>query len=171
MRRRWSLEVSAILAVIACESGSANEPEAPPPAPVPAYYANVKPILDQRCVGCHVVGGIGPFPLTTAEQARGVSSAIASAVNAKTNGTPPTNSTLCGSFVSRMPPWLAAPGCNTYQGDPSLTQDEIDTITSWAAHGAPIGDAAHPGPALPTDPTALSRVDLELEMKKPVKPT
>ena len=33
-------------------------------------YANVAPIFADKCAGCHTVGGIAPFPLTTARDAR-----------------------------------------------------------------------------------------------------
>jgi len=34
-------------------------------APAPTYFADVKPILEGRCAGCHRLGGIAPFALTS----------------------------------------------------------------------------------------------------------
>jgi hypothetical protein len=40
----------------------------------------------------------------------------------------------------RMPPWFADPCCGTFANDRSLTEDEIQTLSSWAAARAPSGD-------------------------------
>jgi hypothetical protein len=39
-----------------------------------------------------------------------------------------------------MPPWFADKSAGTFANDPSLTDQEIATITSWADGGAPQGD-------------------------------
>ncbi|MFZ5475185.1 MAG: monooxygenase [Myxococcota bacterium] len=102
------------------------------------YYEHVKPIVDAKCAGCHAVGGIGPFPLTTFEQASAMREAMAGAVAA-----------------GRMPPWPAGEGCNEYAGDRSLTDEQIAVLTEW---GGAEGDPTKEGPPLEGMPT-LSRVD------------
>ena len=36
----------------------------------PTYYRDVAPILDSKCASCHRLGGIAPFALTSAADAR-----------------------------------------------------------------------------------------------------
>jgi hypothetical protein len=119
----------------------------------PTYFENVKPILDARCVGCHFDGGIAPFPLTSYGDANAHRAAIGDAVAKRL-----------------MPPWHAASGVREYRGDPSLSDEQIETIAGWVAAGGPAGDAADRGPALPPVSAGLSRVDLELPMPQAYTP-
>lgn len=119
----------------------------------PTYFQDVKPILDGRCVTCHVAGGIAPFALTSYEQAKKHSSVIAAAVAQR-----------------RMPPWLAAPGYRVYRYDPSLTASQIRTIVRWTAAGAPRGDSARPAPPIESVVPTLSRVDLRVPLREPYTP-
>jgi hypothetical protein len=87
------------------------------------YYEDVLPIFERSCFGCHVDSGIGPFVLDDYETARRNAGAIAAAVEDRRM--PPylvTNDGTCGEFSS-----------------PSLTTEEIQTITGWVEAGAPEG--------------------------------
>lgn len=111
-----------------------------------SYYRDVKPILDARCAGCHVSGGIAPFALGSYDDAKKNAPAIKAAVASKT-----------------MPPWPADDTCNSYLGDRSLTDAQIAAITGWVDDGAPEGDPKLEGPALDTsNEQKLSRVDRTL---------
>lgn len=125
----------------------------PGAAPDAVYYADVKPILDARCGGCHVSGGIGPFPLGTYDEAAPLAAAIEAAV-------------VSGS----MPPWPVSDTCNVYDGDRSLTDAQIATLSAWAEAGAPEGDPSEEGAALPPS-DGLSRVDVTAEMPEAFTPT
>ena len=96
----------------------------------PTFYKDVLPVLQEHCQSCHRPGQIGPMPLLTYAQARGKSKAIAQMARAK-----------------KMPPWFADPKYGHFANDPSLTADEIETITSWADAGAPAGDPRDAPPA------------------------
>lgn len=111
------------------------------------YYADAKPILDAKCVNCHVKGGIAPFALETYEQVLAQKSAIVGAI---TSGS--------------MPPWPPANDCNTYLGDRSLTADQIATLKGWAEAGGAEGDAKAAAPPIAVDTQTLSRVDRTLMM-------
>jgi hypothetical protein len=78
---------------------------------MPTYYADVKPILDGRCVPCHSETGVAPFGLSTYEDAAAYGQAIVAATSSRT-----------------MPPWPAAPGCNTYRHDPSLSEAQLEIL-------------------------------------------
>ena len=130
---------------------SAGE-EPPAAAGAPTYFADVKPLLDQKCGRCHVEGGIGPFPLDT------LSAAVTHAAASE------------AAIVSgHMPPFLAEGCCNDYFQDFSLTTDEIALFRGWVQAGTPSGDESAAAP--PRDPIGgLSRVDVELAMDEPYLP-
>lgn len=118
------------------------------------YYEHVKPILDGRCNGCHVEDGIGPFALTTYEEAKAVRTGLSSQVANRI-----------------MPPWLAGQECAEYQHDYSLTEKQIDLITKWVDQDAPEGDPANEGAPLAEVGGGLSRVDMTLKMPQAYTPT
>lgn len=119
----------------------------------PTYYTDVKPVLDSRCVGCHSKGNIGPFALDTYEAAKA------------------TKDVLVTRTADRsMPPWDADHGSVKYKFDPSLSDDQIAMIQKWAEAGAPEGDPAKEGAALPSVLQKLSRVDLTLSMPEAYTP-
>jgi hypothetical protein len=68
-----------------------------------------------------------------------------------------------------MPPWSADPSIGTFANDPSLSADEISTITRWVDAGAPRGDT--PAPPMPehTDDWQIGTPDLVLSIPKPVR--
>jgi hypothetical protein len=88
----------------------------------PTFYKDVLPILQERCQVCHRSGGIAPMPLVTYQNARNSGAAIKQAL------------------VSRqMPPWFADPRYGKFSNDPSLTQQQIETVSRWVDGGAPEG--------------------------------
>jgi Copper type II ascorbate-dependent monooxygenase, C-terminal domain len=89
----------------------------------PTFYKDVLPILQSHCQGCHRPGQVAPMPLVTYEQTRPWAGVIAGAVQSKT-----------------MPPWFADPRYGHFSNDPSLSPQEIATITSCAEGGAAAGD-------------------------------
>ena len=135
--------------VLGCSTNDGPSPAAGPP---PTYYADVKPILDVKCANCHHGGGIGPFALTTAEEAIATKDAIASAVHDR-----------------RMPPWPPSTASAKLSGDRSLSDDQIGILERWVAAGTPLGDPADFKP-LPYKPETLSRIDLEVSLAEPYTP-
>ncbi len=111
------------------------------------YYKDVKPIVDAKCVRCHVEDGIAPFSLENYEVARTHAGVSMLAIN-----------------EGIMPPWKAEEGCNEYIGDFSLTDAEKATFNAWVEAGSPEGDPANEGAPVTVIDTRLSRVDMTLEM-------
>ncbi|MGD9648101.1 MAG: redoxin domain-containing protein [Pirellulales bacterium] len=87
-------------------------------------------IFNQRCVECHREGQIGPFALTSYDEAAGWSDMIAEVVR-----------------ENRMPPWHADPKYGHFSNDARLTDEERELIYAWVAAGAPRGDEAELPPA------------------------
>lgn len=123
-------------------------------APPVTYYADIKPILDTKCVGCHQPDAIAPFSLLSFEDAQSHAEEIRFAVSTR-----------------EMPPWLAGRGCNEYQGDRSLADDQIRRIVDWVQQGAHPGDPTQAVTPVNAPAPGLSRVDRTLTMPADYQPT
>lgn len=149
-----SLQFALVLVVAALCAGCGAEPAASEsPGAAPTYHGEVKAIVDAKCVGCHVAGGIAPFSLETYADLVAYGGAAVAAVEAGT-----------------MPPWPAEEGCTDYRNDRSLSAAQRQALVDWHARGelegtpedgAPLADGASPG---------LSRVDAELPLPEPYTP-
>jgi peroxiredoxin len=91
-------------------------------AGVVTYYKDVAPILAAHCSSCHRAGEVGPFSLTTYNQARRWASDIKEY-----------------SANRQMPPWMPTAGL-PMKGERKLAPAEIATLAAWADAGAPEGD-------------------------------
>ena len=121
-------------------------------SPVPTFYKDVLPIVQQHCQTCHRAGEIAPMPLVSYADARKYAAEIKRMTSTRA-----------------MPPWFADPRFGTLANDPSLTQDQIGTIAAWANAGAPAGDKRDaPPPRQWTRGWNIPQPDLVLEMPKPV---
>lgn len=92
----------------------------------PTFYRDVLPILEQHCQCCHRSGEIAPMPLMTYDETRPWARAIREAVRLK-----------------KMPPWFADPRYGRFANDPSLTAQEIQTLSGWADGNTPAGEPRH----------------------------
>jgi hypothetical protein len=110
---------AAGLALVARAGGAAQSQ--------PTYYRDVAPILDAKCASCHRLGGIAPFPLTTASDAKAHAAGIVRLTKAGV-----------------MPPWM--PGADSApivgRDHRRLTASELQTLARWASAGAPAGSLA-----------------------------
>lgn len=119
----------------------------------PTYYADLKPLVDNRCMGCHQAGGIGPFPLENADQVVQVGELVVRAVEART-----------------MPPWKASSDAHDFQRDARLTDEEVQLFTDWLEAGMPVGDPEDEGQPLVPLTLTLPRTDFNLGMPEPYEP-
>jgi hypothetical protein len=129
--RRFALllALGAGLAVVAPVHGDSGAPT----------YADVAPIFDSKCAGCHMQGGIAPFSLTSVKQAQAHAADI-----------------LRMTQLGAMPPWPPGPDSQALVGQDLrlLTAAEKDLIARWVAAGVPAGAPVAPAPA-PAAPTGL----------------
>jgi hypothetical protein len=120
--------------------------------PTPMFYRDVLPILERHCQGCHRTGEIGPMPLVTYQQVQPLAHAVGESVAQR-----------------RMPPWFADPRIGQFQNDPSLSDDEIHTLESWAESKAPAGNPRDaPPPRKWTNGWNITAPDVVVQMPKPV---
>ena len=109
--------------------------QAPSPA-APTFSKEVAPILQRACERCHRPGSMAPMSLVTYEDVR------------------PWARSVKQRVVQReMPPWHIdrTVGIQQFKDDPSLTDEEIDTIAAWVDAGAPRGNPADMPPPVAWD--------------------
>ena len=104
--------------------------QSPPPPQGPTFSKDVAPILYKNCTSCHRAGEIAPMSLMTYEEARPYAKSIRDKV-----------------ATGHMPPWHADPAYGKFKNDRHLSDAEIETLTRWAAIGAPKGDPKDLPPA------------------------
>jgi hypothetical protein len=94
-------------------------------ASIPTYYANVEPIIEAKCLGCHSEGQIGyaRYPMNSPQDIIDFAEDVAYVVETR-----------------YMPPWMPGDQSPAFHFNPSLTEEQIDTIIAWEAGGAPLGD-------------------------------
>jgi peroxiredoxin len=115
------------------------------------YSNQIARILNQHCVSCHRPGQIGPFTLTSYEDASGWAEMIAEVVEQQ-----------------RMPPWHADPNHGKFANDARLSDDEKQLIARWVAEGAPEGNPKDlPEPPKFTDGWMIPTPDQVVSMPAP----
>lgn len=139
----------APLALAGCDDEATADPasDAGPDAAIEAvatWHADLKPIIDQRCNGCHVAGGAAPFALDTYEAMRPMAPAALAAIEA-----------------GRMPPWMPDPDCRHYLDERLMPASEVELLRAWIAAGSPEGDPATAPPSMPApgpefEPTVIA---------------
>jgi len=148
------LGVVAVVAFVA--ASAAPRAQAPASAAAPSvkpvtFTKDVAPILQKSCQTCHRPDQMAPMSLLTYEDARPYARAIKNKVVARL-----------------MPPWHVERniGIQKFKDDPSLTDDEIATISAWVDQGAPKGNIADmPAPKKFDDDSIWHiRPDLVVEM-------
>ena len=116
------------------------------------YEADIKPLLNKHCNGCHRAGGNAPFTFDTYTKAFALKSILARVTKTR-----------------QMPPWAPADCCNAYLKERRLHADEIATIQAWVQQGAPQGTPRTEVPQRKT--TQTLRKDVVLKMPAPFQPT
>jgi peroxiredoxin len=117
-----------------------------------SYARDVAPILQEKCVSCHLAGGIGPFAMDSYEVVKGFSPMIRETIRTR-----------------RMPPYFADPHIGRFQHDQGLTAEQSKTLVHWIEAGAPRGAGADPllanqGRTAPEWPSHLGKPDVVVEL-------
>ncbi|MEQ8954558.1 MAG: cytochrome c, partial [Gammaproteobacteria bacterium] len=95
------------------------------------FHTDIEPILQRSCQTCHRDGGVAPMPLVTYEQV----APFAGLIEYKTS---------IRDRAGAMPPWYVEKdiGIQQFKSDPSLSDEEIAAISTWARSGTPQGNPA-----------------------------
>jgi hypothetical protein len=94
------------------------------------YQRDLRALVEENCLSCHVEDGIGPFALDSHEALATYAPLVIEAVE---NGT--------------MPPWLPDPSCRHYRDERILTDEERGLFRQWKMDGMKEGDASDYVPA------------------------
>src|SRR4029079_18829535 len=121
--------LGAMFAVVAAWHPSAQTPQSGPAT----FTKDVAPILQRSCQKCHRPGSMAPMSFLTYEDVRPWVRSIRQKVAAR-----------------EMPPWYIdrTVGIRKFDNDPSLSDEEVTTITKWADNGAPRGNPADMPPPM-----------------------
>ena len=117
-----------------------------------SYSRTVAPIIQEKCAGCHLTGGIGPFPMDSYDVIKAFSPMIEEVVRTR-----------------RMPPYFADPHIGAFKNNQGLTANETRLLVHWVEGGSPRG--AGPDPLLanknkvaPEWPAALGKPDVVIDL-------
>ncbi|TFH74894.1 redoxin domain-containing protein [Gammaproteobacteria bacterium LSUCC0112] len=89
-------------------------------ADVPDYETEIAPILIERCVGCHVEGGIGPFAMNSHMMIQGWSPMIREVI-----------------MTGRMPPMQVDPTVREWTNAGNIPVEERQKLIHWITAGSP----------------------------------
>ncbi len=133
IRIRWHFGVVlAAMAALALTLAAPNTARGQGPSTDEVTFSrDIAPILQRSCQDCHRPGGVAPMPLLTYEQVR----PWAPMIKYKTG---------IRDRAGAMPPWYMEKdlGIQHYKYDPSLSDEELSAIATWADAGAPEGNLA-----------------------------
>ncbi len=112
------------------------------------YAKDVAPILQEKCVSCHITGGIAPFAMNGYDVIKSQAAMIRETVRTR-----------------RMPPYFPDPHIGHFKDDQGLTADQTKTLVHWIEAGAQRGDGADPllanaGKVAPEWPAELGKPDV-----------
>jgi hypothetical protein len=91
---------------------------------VPDYATDVAPILEEKCVSCHLEGGIAPFAMDSHMMVQGWSPMMKEVIMTK-----------------RMPPAQVDPSVNHFTNARYMNPDQLQTLIHWIDAGAPRGNS------------------------------
>ena len=133
MKASWTLgcALAAVFAIGVISLPAAGPDDASRIPAAPTFTKDVLPIFQKSCEVCHRPGHMAPFSTVTYEDTRPWARSIKQKVESR-----------------YMPPWHIDKTIGEYEPDPSLSDDEIATISKWVDNGAPKGDAKDAPPAV-----------------------
>ena len=114
-----------------------------------SYSKQIAPLLKEKCVACHQVGGVGPWAMTSYDMVKGFAPMIREVVR-----------------TQRMPPWHADPHYGSFEGVRAMSNDQRKLLVHWIEAGAPRGSGNDPllGVKPDTAEWKLGKPDLIVEI-------
>ena len=111
-------------------------------AQTPTWNSGVGQLIYNSCANCHHEGGIGPFNLTSYDDAVSYASSI-----------------KYHTADRHMPPWKADPTYTHFIGERRLSDEQVNMIGAWVDAGTPKGTGASPTPPAFNNGAQINRVD------------
>src|SRR5688572_30220375 len=115
--------VAAAFASLLILAAARTEAHKPITSPF-TFNDDVLPIVQAKCVACHVSGGVGPMSLLTHADA-----------------VPWGESLRAELMAGHMPPWPIDSPPARFRNVQPLTARELNVLLTWASGGTPIGNA------------------------------
>jgi hypothetical protein len=128
-------------------------PMQPAPMYTTSYYRDIRPIIENACLDCHVAGGVGPFPLDDWKSVNLVAGAVVQAV-----------------ATGVMPPWPADEACHSLRDSRALPQEARDVFVRWRDENFPEGKPAEYRPLRAAARPEIGPATLTLDAGKPYTP-
>ncbi|PCH61084.1 MAG: hypothetical protein COC19_05115 [SAR86 cluster bacterium] len=94
---------------------------------IPAYSTEIAPLLIEKCVDCHMEGGIAPFAMNSHQMVLGWA--------------PMMKETL---MTKRMPPAQVDPNINHFDNARYMSTEQLQALVHWIDAGAPRGKGDDP---------------------------
>lgn len=139
---------TAFTPTIGCHIGRVNRGK---PHGDVTYTKDIAGLFQEHCVACHRTGEVGPFALSSYEDAVNWSSTIKEVVEEK-----------------RMPPWHAETEIGTFKNDRRLTDEDQKKLFTWIENGMPQGNPADlPAPPHFAEGWQIPKPDVVYAMEKP----
>ncbi|GJM13892.1 MAG: thiol-disulfide isomerase [Pseudohongiella sp.] len=88
----------------------------------PDYATEIAPLLEEKCISCHVEGGIAPFAMDSHMMVQGWSPMMKEVIMTK-----------------RMPPAQVDPNVNHFTNARYMNAEELQTLVHWIDAGSPRG--------------------------------
>jgi peroxiredoxin len=127
---RGAIDAEALTAALEAVLGGDSVPGATPSTGRPIEFAfdtgslsfthDIAPILEEKCISCHHLGGIGPFAFSSLRRVRGWAPMMTETI-----------------LTERMPPWHADKYHREYRHALGLTNEERAKLLAWLGDGAP----------------------------------
>jgi hypothetical protein len=143
------------LALSACASDSGDSGVAQDAEAI-TWNKDIAPLVADKCLTCHVAGGIAPFSMESYAQAKPFAAQMAQAVE-----------------DGRMPPFLAreTDACQPrlpWQNDLRLAAHDTELVRKWADAHAPEGTGKAETPTAGSQTAALNREDVSMNLPEPI---
>lgn len=136
-------------ALLACNGSDEPPVDSTPATTDITWYADVEPLVYDKCSACHTDDGVGGVDLTD-------------------YATASEKGALLAAYVSSggMPLPASDPDCRSYAGHErmNLSDDEVAALVAWGEGGVPLGDEADRTPNLEVPQVSLSDTDARLPM-------
>ncbi len=139
LRLRIVFPVAAVVGLLTPVAASQQSTEA---SNAVTFTKDIAPILQRSCQKCHRPNSVAPMSLITYEEVRPWARSIKTRTGLR-------------SQRGAMPPWFIEKniGIQKFKDDPSLSDEEVVKIATWADNGAPRGNPADMPPPLGFDDT------------------